>query len=140
MFDAPKQRQEAETNVIEHHMFDAATLGRMLEFIYTGAYEVCPADVDLASTRTACGSDTERHGRSYTVGNSLSGETNPDAAPVKSSIVTSSEPGMSTSSILVAHAHVYAIAEYYDVAELKTMAAEKFKAATKNFQVKDFVR
>ena len=76
-------------------MFDAGTLGRMLEFMYTGLYNICPAPIGLASS-------------------------------------------MSNSSTLVAHAHVYAIAEYYDVAGLKTIAMEKFKAA-ENFQIEHLI-
>lgn len=41
--------------------------------------------------------------------------------------------------MLVEHAHVYGIAEYYDVIGLKAFAVEKFKAAAKNFQVEHFV-
>ena len=112
-------------------MFDASTLGRMLEFMYTGLYNINPAEIDLASVGTACNDHIERLGQPHTPCKSSSGETNAGSTPVTSS--------MSTSSTLVAHAHVYAIAEYYDVAGLKTIAIEKFKAAAENFQIEHFI-
>ncbi|KAK1084378.1 hypothetical protein LTR33_002695 [Friedmanniomyces endolithicus] len=42
-------------------------------------------------------------------------------------------------SVLVAHVHVCAIAEYYDVTRLKDLAAENFKAAARDFEVERFI-
>lgn len=56
---AHKWMQEAETNVIEHHVFDAITLSRMLEFMYTGLYKVCNTDVEVTTMGIACDSRFE---------------------------------------------------------------------------------
>jgi hypothetical protein len=50
-----------------------------------------------------------------------------------------SEKTISTSPILVAHPNAHAIAEYYDVMTMKSVAVEKFKTAARRIQTENFI-
>ncbi|RMY21300.1 hypothetical protein D0867_03411 [Hortaea werneckii] len=103
--------RESQTGVVEHKTFDAETVERMLEFIYTRDYEVpwIPT-VATGAIRTP--------------------DLNSDAEEV---LVTS------TSAWWIAHTRMYAIGDYYQLPTLKDPALVRLQnAAADPFELHDF--
>lgn len=103
--------RESQTGVVEHKTFDADTVERMLEFIYTRDYEVpWRPTVATGAIRTP--------------------ELNSDAEEV---LVTS------TSAWWIAHTRMYAIGDYYQLPTLKDQALVRLQnAAVDPFELHDF--
>ncbi|GAB1740574.1 hypothetical protein NU219Hw_g5671t1 [Hortaea werneckii] len=103
--------RESQTGVVEHKTFDAQTVERMLEFIYTRDYEVpWVPTVATGPIRTP----------------ELDGDTD-------EVLVTS------TSAWWIAHTRMYAIGDYYQLPTLKEQALVRLQnAAVDPFELHDF--
>ena len=115
--------QESDEGVIEHNVFDCLSLERMLQFIYEGDYTVkavIPVEMDIDKSRYL-----PPHLRKPAI---------PEGIKTRQpeSLFTATSP-------MTAHAYVYAIAEYYDLPELKSLALQKFKDIEKISSVEDFL-
>jgi len=120
--------------VIEHNMFDALTLERMLQFMYTGDYTVNvtgaavdgQVDADSQASNDYATSDEANpalppHARRRTA-KQLFAETlrqEPEPAPSVRYQIAATDPA-------IAHVYVYAIAGYYSLADLKDLALQKY--------------
>ncbi|GAB1726533.1 hypothetical protein NU195Hw_g2458t1 [Hortaea werneckii] len=105
--------KESQTGVVEHKTFDADTLERMLEFIYTRDYTVpwTTPDVMTGAIRTS--------------------ESDSEADEV---LV------IGTSARCIAHTRMYAIGDYYQLPTLKNRALEEVqKVAAAPLELRDFV-
>lgn len=88
-----------KTEIIEHEVYDAATMQRLISYVYKGRYKVGEDDIE------------ERD-----------------------------HEDMIAKRKLIAHAKVYGIADYYDIAPLKTFAADRFRTiATSTERLDGFV-
>ncbi|RMZ15503.1 hypothetical protein D0860_01574 [Hortaea werneckii] len=105
--------REFKTGVVEHNTFDADTVERMLEFVYTRNYQVpwTTPDVMTGAIRTS--------------------ESDSEADEV---LV------IGTSARWIAHTRMYATGEYYQLPTLKNRALEEVqKVATAPLELRDFV-
>ena len=127
--------QEADDGVIEHTAFDALTLERMLQFMYEGDYTVNAATLEVvkeshdngtASPNTAALKSLPPHLRN------VSGAVK----PVESKHNHKNIPATNT---MTAHVLVYAIAEYYEVSELRLLALKKFSDSKESLGVDEFL-
>ncbi|KAK4580331.1 hypothetical protein LTR86_000534 [Recurvomyces mirabilis] len=107
--------RESTTGIIEHSFFDVDTLGRMISYIYTQDYV-------LNNTITADSNPTSNEGDPQRAG--ATGDMEIFAIPAVSDLV---------SQELLAHTRVYGIGEYYDLVNLKTLAAKKFDAVASKY-------
>ncbi|KAJ9642030.1 hypothetical protein H2199_005245 [Coniosporium tulheliwenetii] len=129
---------EADTRVIAVDEFNATTLERMLQYLYTLDYddargavsieEIWQNDREVAKLGTGGGSEKTRD--NY---NGLHSTSKPDSGmkePENLYATThSSASGLSVSSmaaVLITNIDVYAIADYYGITSLKELAARKF--------------
>lgn len=112
--------REGLDSVIKHDTFDRDTVGRMLSYMYRQAYEIesqQPADV-----RTNAEND-ERKDEESTVSTAEDDDRSASEAQAETS------PKTDDSAILIAHADVYGIADYYDIPMLRDLAVDKFRTA-----------
>ncbi|KAH8663696.1 BTB/POZ protein [Tricladium varicosporioides] len=94
--------QEATTNVVNIDEFDARTVRRMVEFMYTKEYNDRVEQV------------SENTGAEYQGSSSLLAST------------------PTTTEILLCHVHMNAIADYYDIPQLKQLANTKIQPLLEN--------
>lgn len=114
--------KEKRTGVISHAVFDAETMYRMLQFAYTKTYDVAaspgrdPTQVLSASATAPANSH----------GHNAVGNEGPEHGGVES------PDDSSFSAELISHVHVYGIADYYALEELKNHAESRFAAVAAN--------
>ncbi|KAI7319637.1 hypothetical protein KC315_g9666 [Hortaea werneckii] len=102
---------ESHTNVIEHVQYDADTVERMIEYIYTVNYELPTAPTIRVP--------------SYVPGGN--GATTNDLAII------------GVNAKLIIHARLYAIANYYDIPSLRDLAFRRFKQDIQTYNPEGFI-
>ncbi|KAI6813273.1 hypothetical protein KC340_g17926 [Hortaea werneckii] len=102
---------ESHTNVIEHVQYDADTVERMIEYIYTVNYGLPTAPTIRVP--------------SYVPGGN--GATTNDLAII------------GVNAKLIIHARLYAIANYYDIAGLRDLAFRRFKQDIQTHNPEGFI-
>ncbi|KAK5730471.1 hypothetical protein LTR15_000408 [Elasticomyces elasticus] len=101
--------KEREEGVIEHNEYDADTVERMIQYVYTQTY-----DVDKAGPSGAA----------------------EDMVKPAFHDTTSAD----INDVLIAHARVFVIGDYYDLPGLKVLAVERFaEAATAVWKLEGFI-
>ncbi|KAH6610059.1 hypothetical protein Trco_000079 [Trichoderma cornu-damae] len=111
--------QEAKTGVIQIELFDAETVRRMVEFLYTGNYD------SISPEQTQAVASTPRDVKKSQA--SLPADTTGTAPPA---------PAQDT----LHHVRVNAIADYYGIKGLTLLANQKFQQAYQNkWDAKAFV-
>lgn len=105
--------KESETGIIDHTVFDAETVQRMISYVYKREYDI-PTEIQVTVPACSQASDT--------------GDT--DEGLIISGV----------NATLIAHARMYGIREYYDLPTLKSMARERFAATdTLELEVDSFI-
>ena len=129
--------QEADEGVIEHNVFDALTLERMLQFIYQGDYTV------KAATMVASTNDQEMsvNAKSSTTNTYLPPHLR-NGSPAASNKVSRGPDHESTvcKNAMIAHVHVYAIPAHYAITDLMNVAPRKFFEVDDALNLDDFLK
>lgn len=113
--------KEKTSGVIDHTVYDADTVFRMLQFLYTKTYSV-----------TEPGSNEDNRPPPGTSAATPSGD-NQNAPSQENPDQAIAEHAMTAAEFiaeLVAHAHVYGIADYYAINDLQSMAELRFREVT----------
>lgn len=130
--------QESADGVIVHNIFDVLTLERMLQYMYEGDYTVKAVTLEVGKENdcnepTGCDVDDRKclppHLRNVSAA-ATSCEERQIIVQTKALA-----PNAKT-----AHVLVYAIAEYYELPELRSLAAEKFKTTNEALGIGDFLQ
>ncbi|KAK3054995.1 hypothetical protein LTR09_004155 [Extremus antarcticus] len=95
------EMKEGISGVIDHDTFDAATVGRMIAYVYKRNYSVETEDEVLAASQLPAAYNEEP------------------------------EVPKGINEVLIAHANAYAIGEYYHIPTLKAFAVERFDAVSR---------
>lgn len=110
--ECDSKMREAQSNIIERTHFDAATVERMISYIYKQTYAV---------------NDVRKIDQDHTH-NEHAGD---GMAPVTS---------VDLNHILIAHVRMYAVGDYYQLPNLQTFAKDSFVEASRGgFQVAGFI-
>lgn len=115
--------REARTGILEHKEFDAATVERMISYIYKKSYSITPTESSQAHGVTS--------GSNQRTITAIVVETATEDLPVLEELLLSpkQQAKARNHTRVIEHARVYAIAEYYDIAALKEEALYAFRDA-----------
>ncbi|KAK3719627.1 hypothetical protein LTR37_004164 [Vermiconidia calcicola] len=125
-----KLLKDSDEGIVQHTLFDALTLERLLQFIYQGDYTA-------KATIPAAAAEEQSDG---CVGGAVKA---PQSLPphLRNRPAVQHRHGASSqrcqilaTSPLTAHVYVFAIAEHYGLPELEALALQKFKAARATVQ------
>lgn len=127
--------QEAESRVVKHSVFGVDTVERMLQFIYRGEYETKSAPED--ETRGTCGcrfeptwqsQQEERQVKETSIYHSISCMSTYQSRSFEElrweDYTANNLPSV---EILEQHVFAYAIGDYYELQDLKTLAFQQFQ-------------
>ncbi|QIX01672.1 hypothetical protein AMS68_007189 [Peltaster fructicola] len=106
---------ESQTGVIKHEVFDAHTLAMMLSYAYYSSYNVAASADELFTIKNIDGKPCPR----------VKGELVPAWVTLENF-----DNDVEVNEDMMMHVHVYGIAEYYDMPELKEMATMHFVSLT----------
>ena len=117
--ECDKDTLEKQSGVIEHTVFDAATVYRMLEFVYTKTYNTEASATNQVSQRrldtaTAAPNREDQHQQS-------SEASGPDRTPASANFTAE----------LIAHINVYGIGDYYAMGDLQDLAKTRIASLAK---------
>lgn len=145
--------EETASSIIKHCEYDADTVKRLIQFIYTKDYDVSLEDVDDTPHFTAGQEDTpddeevslnlELYVESDDETNSEEGDstTTHEDSLEEEDPETQSRPNdpIKVNDVLIAHARVFGLADYYDIPFLRLLATQKFsEAASKDWDINGF--
>ncbi|RFU25153.1 hypothetical protein B7463_g11194, partial [Scytalidium lignicola] len=114
---ALKDWKEAETNILRIDSFDTVTVKRMIEFLYTGEYQVNLEERDAQSLSTI------QDERRITIPQSLLNRPDDD------DVMAGLQPNISSkqTAVLQHHIHVNAIADYFNITKLNQLSVSKIQ-------------
>lgn len=127
--------REKKTGIIEHQEFDEDTMQRMIDFAYKRKYDVTqrpkgsPSEGIESLARDAALLAIEEDASNEVVG--LTGD-DLDGDGVSPAMEEEEQINLSTTDLLVIHARVYGLADYYDMAELCDYAQRCFEHVAEN--------
>ncbi|KAH8807751.1 BTB/POZ protein [Xylogone sp. PMI_703] len=107
--------KEAKTNMIDIASFDVRTTRCMVEFMYTGDYQI-------RKSKMRTDEDLQAIEKKFPF---LLGESDKDDADSQLAATSRDE------NTLLDHVHVHAIAEYYDISQLKQLSTSKIQLLLK---------
>ncbi|KAK5108805.1 hypothetical protein LTR62_007779 [Meristemomyces frigidus] len=134
---------EGKTGVIKHDEFDADTVCRMLSYMYLGKYSVGKSGTVMRTTvhtvRDAYGDaqamlkfqdEKVDEGDDCTA---ASDDKSTGTFEAGSSALQTITFATDLNECLIAHTHVWRIADYYDIPKLRKLAEEKFEQDATNY-------
>lgn len=119
--------KEAQSGIITIEQFDAETVRRMVEYLYTGDYDQIEAKSKAATTVAVTTPTTAASITPSTVFSTTPSTTPCSASSIAPTITSSTTPALLVSNGTLQHVQVNAIADYYEVQGLAQLANRKIQ-------------